>query len=85
MRLEDKNWWARQLKKRDIREAEQGRIASNKVHKYCSDALLNIMKQQQARLAEWLQRSTITNDDGFELSLAEVAKGSIANPRLRRN
>lgn len=85
MRLEDKNWWARQLKKRDMREAEQGRIASNKVHKYCSDALLNIMKQQQARLAEWLQRSTITNDDGFELSLAEVAKGSITNPRLRRN
>lgn len=85
LRLVDGNWWVRQLKKRDMREAEQQRIASHKVQKYCSDALLTIMQQQQARLADWLSRSTIESSDGAELGLDEVAAKSIANPRLRRN
>lgn len=85
MRLEDAEWWARQLKKRDMREAEQGRIASHNVQTYCSDALLLIMQQQKARLADWLARSTIENEKGDCLSLAAIAQGSIANPRLRRN
>ena len=85
LRLIDANWWTRQLKKRDMREAEQKRIASHKVQKYCSDALLNIMQQQKARLADWLSRSTIESSEGVELGLDEVAAKSIANPRLRRN
>lgn len=85
MRLECVTWWTRQLKKRDMREAEQGRIASHKVQKYCSDKLLLIMQQQQLRLAEWLARTTIESESGECLELAKVAQASIANPCLRRN
>lgn len=85
LRLESVEWWARQLKKRDMREAEHKRMAVGKVKKYCSDELLKITQDNALRLNEWLERSTLENEDGETLNLKDVQQKSVANPRLSRN
>jgi hypothetical protein len=84
-RLECGQWWSRQLKKRNTRQSEQAHIKQNKVKKYCSDSLLLIMQQQQARLADWLSRSYLDGDNGEKLELDKLAQHSTSNPKLRRN
>jgi hypothetical protein len=85
MRLEDDIWWGRQLKKRMSRSAELLRIKSGKVEKYCSDELLEESQENKAKLSGWLDRTTLKNQDGEELSLKTVASKSQSNKKLRRN
>lgn len=84
-RLLSPEWWARQITKRNRREDEQRRIKAGGVRLYCSDTLLEDMREARARLRDWMDRaSLIEKETGEAVPLAEVAAGSVATPEIMR-
>jgi hypothetical protein len=84
-RLLSPMWWGRQLAKRDQREAEQRRIKAGGVRLYCSDTLLENMRESRARLREWVNRADLRDTTtGESVPLSLVAAGSVATPEIMR-
>jgi hypothetical protein len=51
---------------------------------YCGDHALALYQSQQQRNALYLEQTFLTNEDGEEISLAEIAHHTTANPTIRR-
>lgn len=87
-RMLDPLWWRRQVRRVNARDYEGIAVGSGLVHAraglYCSDAALRRRIGQNARNAETLARVEVENDNGHRFTLAELAKRSTANKRIRR-
>lgn len=84
-RLLSPGWWGRQIAKRDRREAEQRRIKAGGVRLYCSDTLLENMRESRARLREWVNRADLRDTEtGESVPLSLVAAGSVSTPEIMR-
>lgn len=87
-RMLDPLWWRRAVRRITARDYEGLAIGAGLVHAraglYCSDAALRRRIGQNARNAETLERVEIENDAGHRFTLAELAKRSTANKRIRR-
>ena len=78
-------WWGRQIAKRDRREAEQRRIKAGRVRLYCSDTLLEDMRESRARLRDWVNRADLRDTEtGESVPLSLVAAGSVSTPEVMR-
>lgn len=81
-------WWERSLRRKQDRQQEQLSIQLGLVRKgyqpYCSSALLSRIQARHQRSMEIMEGFEAVSDDGEVISLAEVLKGSVANPAVRR-
>lgn len=84
-RLLSREWWGRQIAKRDRREGEQRRIKAGGVSMYCSDALMEQVQESRARLRDWITRADLRDrDSGESVPLSVVAAGSVSQPEIMR-
>lgn len=87
-RMVDPNWWARNLRRETVRENEATEHAQGKVKKrlqcYVTDHAVKRKRQRAKINTETLSRLEVVNGDGQAFNLAEVADGSVSNPKLRR-
>ena len=81
-------WWQRGLRRKQDRQQEQLSIQLGLVRKgfqpYCSSALLTRIQARHKRSMEIMEGFEAVSDDGEVVNLAEVLKGSVANPAIRR-
>lgn len=88
-RFKDSTFWKRVLRKQVGRAFEGVYRASGWVHRkgelFCSDQTLNRRIAREARNREILEGLQVVDEQtGESLVLADVAKGSVANPAIRR-
>ena len=87
-RLKSSKWWERKLSIKRARDAELRRIKRGIIGKgkqvYCSDICTEhfILRQQSA--IEFMGGLEAVSDDGVVIDMADVIKGSMANPAIRR-
>lgn len=88
LRTQAPEWWGRQIKKADRREAETLALKAGRVTHYCSDLIFSARQQQRKETREYLERlvAVCETEDGerIERELLELAKGSNSNPAVRR-
>ncbi len=87
-RLEDPQWWRRQLRKMWSRQSEQALRELGAVRKgadiYASESAVRLRGDQQRRMREFLKSCVAVNEQGEVLSLEQIAEKSLSNPGLRR-
>lgn len=87
-RLDNPVWWRDQLRKHWTRKAENKLVRLGVVRKnrepYASNEAVGRRRAQKRKMAEFLERHELVNEQGEQLSLLEVAERSLANPRIRR-
>ncbi|MCW3171235.1 replication endonuclease [Shewanella subflava] len=88
-RLTDENWWQRKLNKAYSQYEEHIAIVVGKVRSgvspYVSNHAFKQWKQRKEAARLWLNEMQVVNDEhGLELSLADAADASVANPEVRR-
>jgi hypothetical protein len=84
-RLLAPGWWMRQIDKRNRREGEQRRIKAGAVRLYCSDTILEDMRESRARLRDWVNRADLHDTEtGESVPLSLVAAGSVSTPAIMR-
>jgi len=87
-RLYNPEWWLRQLIRKQDRETEHFAIRSGLVNKhrqpYVSDELLARIIARHQRALAIMERMEVVNEQGDVLDMADVVKGSLANPAVRR-
>ena len=87
-RLCHPDWWIRQLIRKQDRETEHFAIRSGLVNAnqqpYVSDELLARMVARHQRALAIMARMEVVNEQGDVLEMADVVKGSLANPAVRR-
>lgn len=87
-RLCNPDWWIRQLICKQDRETEHFAIRSKLVNAnqqpYVSDELLARMIARHQRALAIMERMEVVNEQGDVLEMADVVKGSLANPAVRR-
>jgi hypothetical protein len=87
-RLCNPDWWIRQLIRKQDRETEHFAIRSKLVNAnqqpYVSDELLARILARHQRALAIMERMEVINEQGDVLDMAEVVKGSLANPAVRR-
>ncbi|RLL52177.1 replication endonuclease [Mariprofundus sp. EBB-1] len=88
-RMISEHWWRRALRKLFAREIEAKAIVENRVNLfksiYVSDEGLSIHREQKQRNRKMLEKVIAVNEEGKELTLAELADTSVSNPVNRRN
>jgi len=94
MRMQDKRWWLRTLRKIMVRKimvrkTEECMLHLNKVHKhagiYCSDITTNNRRFQKANQLKMLEGISLVNEHDQRYSLREIYELNISNPINRRN
>jgi hypothetical protein len=87
-RLCNPDWWLRQFIRKQDRETEHFAIRSKLVNAnhqpYVSDELLARMIARHQRALAMMERMEVVNEQGDVLDMADVVKGSLANPAVRR-
>lgn len=87
-RCTDPMWWRRSMRRVHGRAIEAAAIrlgfVSVRAGAYASDETVSRRMAQVARNRKALESVTITNDDGYECTLAEAASKTTSNPRIRR-
>jgi hypothetical protein len=87
-RLDDPQWWRRQLRRTWTRRAENVMREIGIVRKgrepYASDDAVQARAQMKAKGREFLKNHVAANENGEQLSLFKLAEHSLANPALRR-
>jgi len=87
-RLCNPEWWQRQLIRKQDRETEHFAIRSRLVNAnrqpYVSDELLARILARHQRAMAIMERMEVVNEQGDVLDMADVVKGSLANPAVRR-
>ncbi|WP_447894264.1 replication endonuclease [Vreelandella sp. GE22] len=87
-KLEDANWWRRQLRTLAGRRLEQVQREAHRVHKragiYCSHATLKRRRAQKNRNTALLEALEAINQEGQVYTLAELAELGLSNPNHRR-
>lgn len=80
-------WWARKLRRVDVRRQELGQIRSGVVRKggqvYCSDLSLQRVQERRHQFRELSQSLFVVGDDGTVLPMDVAIDGGQANPRNR--
>ncbi|OXS14923.1 replication protein [Zobellella denitrificans] len=89
-RLQDPEWWERQITKAWRRYAEHVAILVGRVRRgvspYVSERALQDYQARKRAGAAWLQTMFAINEElGYEVPLAEAVAGSVANPEIRRH
>lgn len=88
LRTQAPDWWGRQIKKADRREAETLELKHGRITRYCSDLMLDARRQQKKDnrdlLAQMVAVCETADGDTLERDLLELVKGSNANPAVRR-
>ena len=89
MRMQDKRWWLRTLRKIMVRKTEECMLQLNKVHKhagiYCSDITASNRKFQKARQLKMMEGISLVNEHDQRYSLREIYELNPSNPINRRN
>lgn len=87
-RLRDEGFWRRVFRRVHSRTVERCAIALGLVHakadSYLSAESRRLYEQRQRANAAMLAATLAINDNGDEMTLAEVAQRSVANPAIRR-
>lgn len=84
IRLESVKWWATKLRIKAARTSEHLKIKTGLVRKYCSDELLEKTRENQKRMMQWLEQTTIKHTDTKdEISLKHLHTHSLSNLTLR--
>lgn len=87
-RLEDPQWWRRQLRKLWTRGAENCCRSMGMVHRcaapFLTEDSCRLRADQHRRSDQFLKSHVLRNGEGEQLNLWEVSQRSIANPALRR-
>ena len=87
-RLSDSHWWCRQLIKQHDRQFEQAaiRFACVRQHRqvYVSDTSLERILARQKRCLDIMAGLVAVSDQGDEVEMLDIIKGSPANPAIRR-
>lgn len=88
-RLQDAEWWLRQITRAWRRYAEHVAILVGRVRRgvsaYVSDHALKDHQQRKRAGMAWLKTMYAINPElGLEIPLAEAVKSSVANPEIRR-
>ena len=89
MRLQDHEWWERQITRAWRRYAEHVAILVGRVRRgvsaYVSNHALKDHQQRKRAGMAWLKTMYAINPElGLEIPLAEAVKSSVANPEIRR-
>ncbi len=88
-RLQDAKFWLRRIRRKTASLINQVERALGYVSKrravYCGDVSLHRYKQNQQLSQQYMQNSYLQNDEGFSISLAEIAQHNISNPVIRRH
>lgn len=88
LKTQASEWWGRQLKKADRRQAEAGALKAGKITRYCSDLIFHARQRQREEMRDFLEAmvAICETEDGerIERDLAELVKASNANPAVRR-
>jgi hypothetical protein len=87
-RMDDPQWWRRQLRRAWTRRAENVMREIGIVRKgrepYASDDAVTARAQMKAKGKKFLETHEAINEVGEQLSLFRLAEHSLANPALRR-
>ncbi|ATG75770.1 replication protein [Zobellella denitrificans] len=88
-RLQDADWWERQIRKAYRRLKEHVAIIVGKVRKgvspYVSHKAAQEHKERRRAGAAWMHTMYAINEElGLEIPLADAVKASVANPEIRR-
>jgi hypothetical protein len=87
-RLTDPQWWRRQLRRVHAKHVEGAAINLGYVNKaaqpYASNQSVKRRAEQNERNAAALEATTMTNEDGDQYTLAELAAKGVANRSIRR-
>ncbi len=87
-RMTNAAWWRRQIRRDMARKVEANAIGLGFVHRkaalYVSDEAVARHRQQQARNAAALAETIATNEEGLAMTLADLSKVGVSNPKLRR-
>lgn len=87
-RMKDALWWRRALRRAMARAVEGSAISIGYVNRtrdlYVSAESMTRRKQQRRRNAAMLESTRARNEDGQEMTLAELAGSSTANPVIKR-
>jgi Bacteriophage replication gene A protein (GPA) len=88
-RLECQSWWRRQLRRMVARKYESGcyelGLTGAKAGAwYCSDRAVIRRRQQNQANAEMMAASTLQNENGQTMTLADIAAKTTANKAIRR-
>lgn len=87
-RLDDSQWWRRQLRRAWTRRAENVMREIGIVRKgrepYASDDAVMARAVMKAKGKRFLENHVAANEQGEQLSLLKLAEHSLANPALRR-
>ncbi|MDX8396840.1 MAG: replication endonuclease [Mariprofundaceae bacterium] len=88
-RMLSEHWWRRALRNLFTLEIESKAIVENRVNYYSSIYVSNrglgIHRENRLRNRRLLEQMKATNEEGQELTLAELSDSSISNPENRRN
>ncbi|MES2688079.1 MAG: replication endonuclease [Pseudomonadota bacterium] len=88
-RMLDPLWWSRNVRRELLRENEAIEHAAGLVRRrgqcYVSDHAMKRKKERAAQNRRTLERLEVVNDEGQSFNLAEIADGSVSNPKLRRS
>lgn len=88
-RLADAKFWLRRMRRKTAMLISQVERALGYVSKrraaYCGDVSVKRRKQANAESLRFMQTSYLQNEQGFTLSLADIAEHTIANPIIRRH
>ncbi len=87
-RITSGKWWTRKLSIKRARDAELRRIKRGIIGKgkqvYCSDICTeNFIRKQQSAM-DFMSGLEAVSDDGVVVDMADVLKGSLSNPSIRR-
>lgn len=84
LRLESVKWWTTKLRIKQTRSKEHLKIKSGLVRQYCSDDLLQALKEKNERTKQWLEQTELQHlDSGDSINLKQVHDSSLSNPTLR--
>jgi hypothetical protein len=88
LRMLDAGWWHRNLRRELCRENERVEHAAGRVRRreqcYVSEHAMRTKARRAKANRAMLEGMEVVNEEGAAFNLAEVADGSVSNPKLRR-
>jgi len=88
-RITSGKWWTRKLSIRNARKAEMKRIKRGIIGKgkqvYCSDICTEHFIKKQESAKAFFEGMEAVSDDGVVVDMADILKGSLSNPAVRRS
>ena len=89
LRMQDKYWWLRKLRKLINRKREEVMLHLNQVNRikglYCSDTTARYRLIQKQQQLDMLGSLVITNELGEQFTLKDIYEVNVSNPVNRRN